>query len=67
MQHTKVISVLEKSKQWSLALWVLFLMTDQEVTPDTITYNAAISGILRKSCAMAINFHLIGQVATMER
>ena len=41
--HSKVISVLEKSKLWSLALWVLSMMTDQKVTPDTITHNAAIS------------------------
>ena len=40
---SKVISVLEKSKLWSLALWVMFMMTDQKVTPDTITHNAAIS------------------------
>lgn len=40
---SKVISVLEKSKQWSLALSVLSIMTEKKVTPDTVTYNAAIS------------------------
>ena len=39
----QVISVLEKSKLWSFALWVLCMMTDKKVTPDGITYNAAIS------------------------
>ena len=59
---SKVISVLEKSKLWSLGLWVLFMMTDQKVTPDTITHNAAIS---RGPQVLKTTLHHLGRICGM--